>query len=129
MPKHNVWDYTLQHVYDMNENVLINTFSAEDILENLIEMNAELDRFNKENLGDAGMKILDMRVDIEDALDMINQTRVKMDMILFSLKTMEAHVRDNLPEFTMNYEDYKQMINETRNDITVDYSEMVTDED
>jgi hypothetical protein len=128
MPKHNVWDYTLQHVFDMHENVLINTFSAEDILENIIEMNAELDRYNKENLGEAGMKILDMRVDIEDAIDMINQTRVKMDMILFSLKMMEEHVRDNLPEFTMDYNDYKKMIEETRNELTVDYSEMVTDE-
>jgi Ni,Fe-hydrogenase III large subunit len=91
-------------------------------------MNSELDRYNKENLGEAGMKILDMRVDIEDAIDMINQTRVKMDMILFSLKMMEEHVRDNLPEFTMDYNDYKKMIEETRNELTVDYSEMVTDE-
>jgi hypothetical protein len=128
MPKYNIWDSTLEHVFDMHENVLINTFSAEDILENLIEMNSDIDKFDRENLGEAGMKVLDMRVDIEDAVVMINEIRAKMEMILFSLKNMESHVRDNLPEFTMNYEDYKQMINETRNELTVDYSEMVTDE-
>lgn len=127
---YNIWDDTTSRVLDIhNEHAIVIAFESEDVLENLIIMNSELDGFGREDLGVAGMKVLDMRVDTENAIDLINKSLAKFEMILLSLKTMEAHVRDNLPEFTIDYGQYKEMINENENTMTIDYSEMVTDDD
>lgn len=128
MPPHNVWDSTLKRVFDIHDKELAIAFESEDVLEGLITMNSEVGMYNKEDLGTAGMKIIDMRVDIEDSIEMVNRSLAKFEMILFSLKNMEAQVRDSLPEFTINYEKYKSMINESRNEIVIDYSDMITED-
>jgi hypothetical protein len=128
MARVNIWDDTFYRVEDLQEHGIVTTFESEDVLESLIIMNKELLAFGKEDLGIAGMKVIDMRVNIEDAIDLLNQSIAKFSMILLALKTMENHVRDNLPEFTIDYDKYKEMIMEKEKQLTIDYSEMVTDD-
>lgn len=125
---YNIWDDTYNRVQDLQEHGIVTVFESEDVMENLIIMNSEIEEFDKENLGVAGMKVLDMRVNIEDTIDSLNKSIAKFDMILLSLKTMESNIRIVLPEFTIDYDKYKEMIMENENKMTIDYSEMVTDD-
>lgn len=125
MPKQNVWDVTLETVFEMHDDIYLNMLAAELILENLIDMNSSIEYYNKEQLGAAGMMVLDMRVDIEDAINAVNQSLAKFEMILHSLRMMEQQVRDNLPEFTIDYEDYKEYINQDRYGANFDPSKVL----
>lgn len=130
MAKYNMWDDTYRRTEDLQEKAIITTMESKDVLENLIIMNSDLNKFDKENLGVAGMKILDMRYNIEDSIEMLNQDIAQFNMILMSLKFMESHVRDNLPEFTVNYNDYKQMLKDREEKLTtIEYTNTPSDDE
>ncbi len=118
------WDETVQMVFDMHDDIFLNMIAAEGVLQDLIDMNSMIGYYDKEDLGVAAMKTIDMRVDIEDVISMVNQSLAKFEMISTALKMMEAQIRDSLPEFTINYEQYKEMINESRFGYGVDLSQL-----
>jgi len=122
------WDGTVQEVFDLHDDILLNIVAAEDILQDLIDMNSMIGYYDKEDLGVAAMKTMDMRVDMEDAVNMINQSLAKFEMITFALKTMEAQIRDNLPEFKLDYEEYKKYINEERYGTGINFSEIALED-
>ena len=122
------WDETVQEVFDMHDDILLNIVAAEDILQDLIDMNSMIEYYDREDLGVAAMKTIDMRVDIEDSINMINQSLAKFEMIAFALKTMEAQIRDNLPEFRIDYEEYKKYINEARYGTGLNFSQIALED-
>jgi hypothetical protein len=114
MPQENLWDTNLQQVFGLNGDVYGVTINSEEILENLIILNTDVGGLDRNNLGVVGMMSLDMRVDIEECIDMLSATLAKLQMALLSVTTMENNVRALLPEFTINYEDYKKDIMERK---------------
>jgi hypothetical protein len=125
-----MFDTTGNKCADAYDALISSELDTSDTLNNIVFLNSHLlnEGITKNELGEIGMTILDMRIDTELAIDKINEIIAQQHMLLLAVKQMETMIRDLLPAFNIDYEKYKADLVE-RNTLVIDYSEMISDDD
>lgn len=100
--------------YDAIDGAIETSFLTEEALENNIILNSHINNegLTKNDLGEIGMDILDTRYNVELGIKFVNEAIAKQQLLLLSIKQIEAIIRDLLPEFNINYDEYKKAMDE-----------------